>query len=249
MNRFEEWDITSSKGYKIEGRTDFAEENALNKCFVIVHGYGGTMNEHLHEEAVRFFTSHGYDVVRFNLQSQEHKLRDCTLQTHAHYLLSVLEQRCKKYRKIYLSGHSYGGPTIMIAQPQNIAAICLWDPSFNLPALWSQMEFEDYDDFCVLNFGGNEVLAGLEMAKEGRTRYQTNECLELSRNIGCPIKVLSASEGEEFEVHKIDEKSWHSSGHNENHRTVVPNSDHNFTKGNSLETMLNETYEWFQRFS
>ena len=105
MNKFEEWDITSAQGYKIDGRTDFAEENTLNKCFVIVHGYCGTMNEHLHEEAARFFTSHGYDVVRFNLQSQEHKLRDHTLQTHAHYLLSVLEQRCKKYNKIYLSGH------------------------------------------------------------------------------------------------------------------------------------------------
>ena len=112
-----------------------------------------------------------------------------------------------------------------------------------MPALWDQIEYQDYDDLCVLNFGGIEVLAGPKMAKEGRGRYQTDECLGLSRNIGCPIKVLSASEGEEFEVYKIDEKSWHSSGHNENHRTVIPYSDHNFTKGNSLEAVLNETHD------
>jgi hypothetical protein len=249
MQKFEEWNFISKEGYKIEGRTDFAGKNASGKCFVIVHGYCGTMNEHLHEEAMHFFTSQGYDVVRFNLQSQRHKLRDCTLQTHAHYLLSVLEQQCRQYNQIYLSGHSYGGPTIMIAQPQNIAAICLWDPSFNLPALWNQMEVEEHADFCVLNFGGNEVLAGSAMAKEGRNHYQTEECLGLSKSIGCPIKVISASEGEEFEVYKIDKKSWHSSGHHENCRIVIPNSDHNFTRGGSLSVMLNETYDWFEKFS
>ena len=248
MRKFEEWSFTSTKGYKIDGRADFAEANPLNRCFVIVHGYCGTMNEHLHEEANRFFVERGYDVVRFNLQSQEHKLRDCTLQTHAHYLLSVLEERCHSYNKVYLSGHSYGGPTIMIAQPQNVAAIALWDPSFNLPELWKVMECQNHDDFCVLNFGGNEVIAGLEMAKEGRTRYKTEECLALSESIDCPVKVISASEGEEFEVYKIDGKSWHSAGHKDNCRAVIPNSDHNFTKGNSLEPMLQETFDWFERF-
>ena len=248
MRKFEEWNIASAKGYKIEGRTDFAEKNPLNRCFVIVHGYCGTMNEHLHEEATRFFVERGYDVVRFNLQSQEHKLRDCTLQTHAHYLLSVLKERCRPYKKVYLSGHSYGGPTIMIAQPQNVAAIGLWDPSFNLPELWKLMECQGYDDFCVLNFSGNEVIAGLEMAKEGQNRYKTEECLALSESIGCPVKVISASDGEEFEVYKIDGKSWHSAGHKENCRAVIPNSDHNFTKGNSLELMLQETCDWFEKF-
>lgn len=248
MRRFEEWNITSSEGYKIDGRTDFAESNPLSRCFVIVHGYCGTMNEHLHEEATSFFVERGYDVVRFNLQSQQYKLRDCTLQTHAHYLLSVLEERCQSYKKRFLSGHSYGGPTIMIAQPKNIAAICLWDPSFNLPELWKVMEYLDYDDFCVLNFSGNEVIAGLEMAKEGKSRYKTDECLALSENIGVPVKVISASEGEEFEVYKIDEKSWHSSGHKDNCRVVIPNSDHNFTKGASRVAMLQGTYDWFEKY-
>lgn len=248
MKRFEEWNVTSAKGYTIEGRTDFAENNPLNKCFVIVHGYCGTMNEHLHEEATRFFVEHGYDVVRFNLQSQQHKLRNCTLQTHAHYLLSVLEKHCRKYDKLYLSGHSYGGPTIMIAQPKNITAVCLWDPSFNLPELWNVMEYQEHDDFCILNFGGNEVIAGPEMAKEGKTRYKTDECLELSTNIACPLKVISASEGEEFDVYKIDGKSWHSSGHDQNCRVVIPDSDHNFTKGYCLASMIQETYDWFEKF-
>ncbi len=248
MKNYEEWIITSAKEYIIEGRTDFSGENPSDKCFAIVHGYCGTMNEHLHEEAKKFFVKNGYDVVRFNLQSQQHKLRDCTLQTHAHYLLSVLEAKCNQYEKIFLSGHSYGGPTIMVAQPQNIAAICLWDPSFNLPALWELMECENHPEFCVLNFGGNEVVAGLEMAQEGRNRYKTEECLELSRGLKCPIKVINASEGEEFEVFKIDKKSWHSAGHADNCRVVIPDSDHNFTKGSSLELMINETHEWFERY-
>ena len=248
MKNYEEWKITSSKGYTIEGRTDYSNQGSSKKCFVIVHGYCGTMNEYLHEEATKFFAENGYDVVRFNLQSQQHKLRDCTLQTHAHYLLSVLEQKCQQYDKIFLSGHSYGGPTIMIAQPQNITAVCLWDPSFNLPVLWDLMECENQPEFCVLNFGGNEVLAGLEMAQEGRTRYKTDECLELSKNLDRPIKVINASEGEEFEVFKIDEKTWCSTGHADNCRVVIPNSDHNFTKGNSLELMIRETYEWFEKY-
>lgn len=248
MRKFEEWNITSPEGFKIEGRTDFADKNPDNKCFVIVHGYCGTMYEHLHAEAARLFAERGYDVVRFNLQSQEHKLRDCTLQTHAHYLSSVLQERCQSYEKVFLSGHSFGGPTVMIAQPKNITAICLWDPSFNLPELWRVMEPQELNDFYILNFGGNEVIAGLELAKEGMSRYKTEECLELSQNIGCPLKVINASEGEEFDVYKIDGKSWHSSGHKDNNRVVIPNSDHDFTKGNSLSLMLEETYSWFERF-
>lgn len=248
MAKYNEWVIQSSKEYEIEGRTDFADHNPDKKCFIIVHGYCGSMYEHMHVAAAQFFCENGYDVIRFNLQSQNYKLRDCTLDTHAHYLNTVLDQLCSPYQKIYISGHSYGGPTVMTAQPKQAQAICLWDPSFNLPALWETMDTHDHNDFTILNFDGNEVLAGKAMVHEGRNKYDTDMCLALSEQLNCPIQVINASEGEEFEVYKIDQKSWHSAGHEKNCRIVIPNSDHNFTKGNTLDQLIEKTYEWFEKF-
>lgn len=245
----EDWVITSDQGYEIVGRTDYAGQSPSPKCFVIVHGYCGSMFEHMHVLATSYFVQKGYDVVRFNLQNADHKLRNCTLQTHAHYLNTVLEKKCAEYDKVFLSGHSYGGPTIMIAQPKQAAAICLWDPSFNLPELWNVMAPVEHDKFFVLNFGGNEVLAGKAMAEEGRTRYKTEECLALSESLNIPVKVINASQDEEFEVFKIDGKSWHSAGHLDNCRIVIEGANHDFTNGNTVQILIDETYDWFERYA
>ena len=245
---FEDWTIQTKFGHQIFGRTDFSGSKPSDKCFVTVHGYCGRMYERIHVEACEYFVQKGYDVVRFDLQSQNHKLRDATLQTHAAYLNSVLQEKCASYENLYLSGHSYGGPTIMIAQPHRANAICLWDPSFNLPALWKVMECEDHKDFVLLNFGGNEVVAGADMAKEGRSRYGTDECLKLSESLQVPIKVISAEDSEEMKVYEIDCKTWNNAGHTDNCRVVIDGSDHEFFNENTMQQVFEETLDWFETY-
>ncbi len=250
MPHFKEWSLIAPEGYEIFGRTDYSNELSLSeKCIFIVHGYAGHMYEHLHVAAAQYFTAIGYDVVRFNLQSHARKLRSLTLKDHAYDLGCVLNEFADDYRQIFLVGHSFGGPAIMIEQPAEAAAICLWDPSFNLPALWSLMNPQKYQDFVTLNFGGNEVVAGYALMQEGRENYDTSHCLELSQKLNVPLKVINASAGEEFEVFRIDKKSWHSAGHQENCRVMIENSDHDFTQGESLRNLLEETALWFDKFS
>ncbi|MEM6901766.1 MAG: alpha/beta fold hydrolase [Pseudomonadota bacterium] len=244
------WSVTSKTGHEITGRADFcADTDEPRPAIVIVHGLTGSMDEYLHQQAAPFFAAQGYDVLRFNLQSQGFPLRHCTLKTHALDLQSVLDGPAAGYQKRFIIGHSYGGPTVMTAQPHQATAICLWDPSFNLPAIWQMMEMTELGDIALLNFGGVEVVVGAEMVAEGRgDDYSAENCLNLSRQLDVPIQVISASEGDEFAVYQQDPRSWHSAGHQENCRQLIPDSDHCFTSPNALQRLLSETHRWFERF-
>lgn len=226
-----------------------ADHEAPRPAIVIVHGLTGSMDEHLHQQATPYFAALGYDVLRFNLQSQDFPLRQCTLDTHARDLQAVLAGPAAGYERLFVIGHSYGGPTVMRTQPQQANAVCLWDPSFNLPAIWQQMAVEDRGDIALLNFAGVEVVVGQAMVAEGTgPTYNAENCLALSQQLDVPIQVLSAAEGDEFEVYQQDPRSWHSVGHPENCRQLIPDSDHCFTSPAALQRLLSETHRWFERF-
>ena len=131
------WHIPTADGHQIYGCTNSLESVSPDRAIILVHGLTGNMNEYHHKTAAHFFIKHKYDVIRFNLYSDMPKSRSlsaCTLQTHAADLNTVLEQKAKTYRKIFLAGHSYGGPTIMIAQPRRAAVVI---SPVNSDAVWA----------------------------------------------------------------------------------------------------------------
>ncbi len=247
--RQEEWAIDTDDGYKIYGISDLASHQGhADKCLVLVHGLSGHANEYHIKTAANFFVSKGYDVIRFHLYSSENQgrnIKNCTLQTHAADLNAVLAHKANIYSKLYIAGHSYGGPTIMTAQPEKAAALSLWDPSFDFPKLFKdRSDFVYQDDFIIWS-GAIDKILGKAFMHEALTRYDAKECLSLSKSLsGVPIQVLTAEDC----IYVDDKYSWHSAGHAMNERHIIKGADHCFYRGNTLNDVLELSYQWFEKF-
>lgn len=239
------WSIPASDGAMIYGCLNQGAEES-DRVIVIVHGLTGDLTEYLHKTAALFFARHGYDVLRFNLYGEgegARRLRDCTLQTHAGDLRAVLEQKAKTYRDVFLAGHSYGGPTVMLANPERIRAASLWDPSFDLPRLWSLLPATQENGYWIEGRGVEKLLNPAMMAEV--PSYDRERCLALASAARFPVQVIHA---EHCIYNAPDEISWHSAGHAENERHLVAGADHCFHDGDTVNMLLAHSLRWFDRF-
>ena len=123
--------IKVSKKFFVRGRLSGSLPQPL---FIVVHGLPGSIYDGLHERATRWFAKQGFASFRFNLydwQKDARQLIDCTLKTHAADLDAIIRYfRKRGVKKIYVAGHSFGGPTIFLSRDQDFDAAVLWDPSF-----------------------------------------------------------------------------------------------------------------------
>jgi len=250
LMRQEEWRIKTNDHHNIYGVTDYAlEDKSSQKCLILVHGLSGGANEYHIKSAANFFVAKGYDVIRFNLYYWDkgaRQLSECTLQTHALDLNTVISNKANTYPKLFLSGHSYGGPTIMVAQPKIATALSLWDPSFDLPNVFSKNDFDRTHDLNIWRTGVEKIL-GDDFVEEITSRYNQQECLELSESLSTvPIQVIAA--GGEDAIYWKDKYSWHSAGHKLNERRIIKDADHCFFRKNTLQDVLDYSHAWFEKF-
>ena len=246
------WQIDTEEGITLHGILNHAAsaQKTPDAAIIIIHGLTGHPNEYLHKRAADFFTAKGYDVIRPYLYGGDNgrALVDCTLEIHAQDVNTVLANIQGKYKKIFLIGHSYGGPSVMIASPEKITAVSLWDPSFNMPALWEMSPPTEMLGFYTVRFGGVDHVLGEAMVEEGRTRFDEEECLNISKNFPAPIQVIGADESDEAELYAQCSLSWHSGYQGQKDCTKISNADHMFTRENSCDKLLETTLEWFERF-
>ena len=246
--REEEWAISTDDGHKIYGVTNYASEGQANRCLVLVHGLSGHRNEYHLKTAAHYFVAKGYDVMRFDLysgQPQGRNLRNCTLQTHAADLNHVLGIKAQDSKYLYISGHSYGAPSIMVGQPKQANAISLWDPSFNFRKLFGKrIDFQKENDLIIWS-GAVDKVIGEAFWQEALNCYDTEECLALSKSLSdVPIQVIHAGEC----IYAEDKYSWHSAGHPANERHLIKGADHCFHRGNALDKALALSHQWFERW-
>jgi dienelactone hydrolase len=246
------WSIRTDDGATIYGLSNNAEtaradqHSARKRAVVIVHGLGGDVNEYLHKTAAHFFARHGYDVFRVSLYGEEdgaRRLRDCTLQTQAADLRAVIQQKTAGYDDVFATGHSYGGPTVMLANAENLRAVSLWDPSFDLPRLWSLLPARQENGFWIEG-RGVEILLGHAMMEEV-AYYDRAHCLAIAAAAHFPVQVIHA---EHCVYNAPDEISWHSAGHAENERHLVMGADHCFVNADTAQDVLAHSLNWFKRF-
>ena len=241
------WSLQTADGKTIYGITNSAVDT--DRCIVMVHGLTGHMNEFQNKVAASCMAARGYDVIRFNLYGggeNSRILTDCRLQIHAADLNAVLEEKTKSYKKVFLSGHSYGGPTVMIAEPKMAKAIYLWDPSFDLPSIWSwdDVKLVHRNNMNLFQTQVESVLSD-EFVEEAKTQYGEKECLALSESINAPILVLHA---DGFRYAK-QTTSWHSAGHPDNKHILLEDTDHCFWNNQNIEKVLKHTLNWFDTYS
>jgi alpha-beta hydrolase superfamily lysophospholipase len=247
----DEWKIDTPDGFKIYGITNMAADTPSDKCLVLVHGLTGSILNYLQKAASNFFVTKGYDVIRFSLysfQGDARRLSQATLGTHAADLNQVIDEKASHYSKLFIAGHSYGGPTIMVAQPKNARALSLWDPSFDISnIIGKDLKRRKVDGGYIVD-SGVEWFAGPDVINEMTQKYDSEECLSLSKSLSqTPIQVLHAKS--DATIYWKEKYSWHSAGHPENERHFIKGADHCFHRGNTLDEVLDLTHQWFEKWS
>jgi pimeloyl-ACP methyl ester carboxylesterase len=215
-----------------------------DRVIVIAHGLTGHANEAIHQTARRYFNAHGFDVVRMSFYCAEENARtlfDCTLDIHAQDMNTVVRHITPQYKKIYVIGHSYGGLTILFANP-DVTAVSLWDSSF-VPSFWASDAKYIPELDCYKIGWGTENLIGKAMYEEG-INLGEQDAVALANALRPPAQVILAAESFEnvnrhllFQSLKVKK---------EEHDIV--GADHCFNNGDTVFALLDKTTTWFNGF-
>ncbi len=164
-----------------------------------MHGLPGDTYDSFCVAATNWFSQKGYATFRFDLygwRKDARQLIDCTLAVHAADIDAVVRHfRKKGVKKIYIAGHSFGGPSILLSKDQDFDAVALWDPSYDLSFTKTKYGYPGGKFIKALNgyfmrWGAN-VIIGKAMAEEADTLHWE----KLTSGFGAPLKIIAAGKG------------------------------------------------------
>lgn len=222
-------------------------DGALTKpLFIFVHGLPGNIEDGINIAAGTWFSKHGFATFRFNLydwRKGARQLIDCTLETHAHDLDMVVRHFKKQgVKKIFVAGHSFGGPTILLSKDQRFDAAALWDPSFEssftkerygLPGGRYLKEVAGY----MMSWGAN-IIIGKDMARHTDDLDWQN----LPKKFHKPLKIIVAQKGVLLKGSKVYLKN----AHEPKQLHIIKEATHYFNDGQGMqEELFKETKKWF----
>jgi predicted nucleic acid-binding Zn ribbon protein len=132
----------------------------------------------------------------------------------------------------------------MLANPKNITAVSLWDPSFDLSHVQKEFSknFVSSGEHYTVNWGTSYLISKAMYDEAGK--LDETACSDLAKKFSAPVQVVHAGDG--FYVNS--DKSYHSFGNSQNIREVVAGTVHCFYEGNSCDDLLSKTKKWFDRF-
>ena len=211
---------------------------------IIGHGLTGHPNEYVHKIAHRYFNEKGWDTLRIAYYSDPadaRKLKDCTLSIHADDLNTVIKAHKPLYKKIFCVGHSYGGLTMLFANP-NADALSFWDSSFTpYDGFWKRDAVYMPELDCYTMGWGQNNLIGKAMVEEAKN-LKLEDSISLAKAIQTPSQVVVATMDHENAIPTILYD-----------HLVCPKelceiaANHTFTFENTADTLAQKTYEWFAK--
>jgi len=236
--------IKTSDKHIIDGTLTKSERHS-NALLIFVHGLTGYPNEHQFFNGARYFSRRGFNVFRFYLYSGSEKgrlLTSCTISTHARDLNTVVRYFRKKFKKIFVVGHSLGGPTILLSDTSLVDGIVLWD-SAEPRSKWDRKYFK-YNkclDAYIINWG-TECIMGKKMYEE-RMKLPTHK--ELIQRIHTPIKVIVAEKG----ILQKAGREYFKYAHKPKEFAIIKNAGHTFDEEGVEEELFKETYNFLRKYT
>ncbi|MFA7276206.1 MAG: hypothetical protein WC043_05330 [Pseudobdellovibrionaceae bacterium] len=238
--------LPTPDGKKIYVCVNRAGDTPSQKAVVIGHGLGGSPNGYVHMMARNYFTERGYDVYRMAYYWDEYgcrKLHECTLAIHAQDMNSVLDFARGQHDKIYVCGHSYGGLTLVFANPQ-ADAVSFWDPSYQpWERLWLKSTVSSPDGVNHLLKWEYLITIGSAMYEEGRS-ISRDSARALTQKITAPSQVIVAGQGWLIE----DTAMLYEDLVCVKERQMVTGAGHCFTEGQTIYELLDKTHHWFDKY-
>ncbi len=172
-------------------------------------------------------------------------MRETTLQTHADDINQIVNFYIKKYKKIYLVRHSFGGPSILLSNLNSVTAVVLWDPTYDPSFIQPEDPAEKTTFVPALNAysinWGIEILIGKKMVDHA------NKCLkgnELVQRVHTPIKFIFAGDG----ILLKNRKQYYSHADKPKDFAIIKGATHNFDEWGTEEELFRETFKWIKKF-
>ena len=236
-------------GHTLYGRINKADKPA-RKAVVLCHGLTGHMYEHQYMLARTFFTERGYDVIRFNFYGEEpdaRRITDCTVALHAQDLQKLLQHYAPQYESLCVTGHSFGGLAVLMANSPHIAAASLWDGTFipfaedkNFSGQWSYNK--DLGEY-VVNWSPLTKVVGKKFYEETRT-FTTERMEQWAKAFKRPVQVIAA--GAFNDNVPYQKKMFETLASGKKEYTVIEGASHGFNEGDAVFKLLESTHRWFE---
>lgn len=246
LHREDVLNITAHDGKKIFVYCNRASDVPSKKAIIIAHGLGGSPNGYMHLIARNYFNALGYDVYRMAFYWDEPEFRilhECTLAIHGQDLNTVIEHVRDRHEKLYVCGHSYGGLTLVFANPK-VNALSFWDSSYQpWDGLWSKSAKLSDDKKSYLLRWEYLITIGHGMIDEAKALTR-DAAQKMTSKIYAPSQVAVANEG----FLKLDTQMLFNDLACAKEIVTVDGAGHTFVEGQVVFDLLKKTHHWFERF-
>lgn len=236
--------IKISGGKFLYGTLGIASKTA-DALIVFIHGFTGHQNEHIFFNGSKFFTEKEFDTFRFNLYGGEQKgsrhFRDVKISLHGEDITTVVKYFRKKYQKIFIIGHSYGGTSLLFTDQSIINGFVFWDASY---IDWGKSDKEDLGynknlNAYVYDFG-LEYMVGKGFIDELKN---FPDCGKLIKQIHKPVLfIVSGRKG-----NAKAGKRYFNKANNPKKIINIKHADHCFDNWKDEELLFKGTYDWLKQ--
>lgn len=221
------------------------DNKKTDKLVVFVHGFTGNSNEHIHFNGSKLFSSKGFDTFRFNLYSGEAKntrhFKDTSISLHGSDIDTVVNFFRKKYKLIFVVGHSYGGTSLLFTNYEFIDGYVFWDASYiSSKDVTADIKLNKNINRYVMDWGV-EMLIGTKFIEEIKN---FPDCGGLMKKIKKPVLFVTAGR---LGNSKADVK-YFKMANQPKELINIKTADHNFNNWKDEEELLNKTYSWLSKF-
>lgn len=243
MKKAQEIALPGAEGKTIYGLFDQAESGKSSSLVILAHGLAGRVRGFVHITAARAFTAAGYDVARISFYSgspNARRLRDCTVALHARDLNDFVDHFRPKYTNIFIAGHSYGGFSLLFANPA-VNAVSFWDSTYT-PGWHREVPHVPEIDCFTFN-NGQESLIGRAMYEEA-VYYDANPPADKAARFQSPAQVVLARQDGE-KPGRNRQELFNALGVADKELVKIDEADHQFTNGHTTEELIKATKSWF----
>ena len=186
--------------------------------------------------------AHGFNVLRlgqYDHRDHGRKLVDCTMAIHAQDLNTAISYVHTTYnpKRIHVVGHSFGGPTILLAKPKAISAILL-DPSHPSRNPFRDARYIKELDLYVKSSSGLDYHIGPAMVKEAESWNHT----DLTAGYSLPTLIISAGASPLMEV----APAYLAGLQADVKQTIIEGADHTFSAPVFINPLLHECVAWLK---
>lgn len=233
--------LTTSDKKKIYGRMRGVSKDFL---VILVHGLCGHMDEYQFYNAARYFEKRKMSAFRFNLYDWKkgaRTLNECSFDVHAADI-DFLVSRFKKqgYKKVFVVGHSFGGPSILHSKKKQFDGAIFWDPSFDEKLKW----FDDTDISDNKKTYMQTWAYSVEVPRIFIEQIRLFKPTQIIQTLNKPTLFVTAGKGVLQRVRKTFEAACAPK-----ELRVIKNAGHSFQEDGTAEELYKVTGDWVSKIA